>query len=155
HRVHAGVEHGHLLQPLDLGALLARRDPGDHVGAVLERLPGVKRAGRAGHALDHEPGIFSNQYAHFASSTAFLAPSAMSAAATRLRPLCSRIFLPRSTLVPSRRTTRGTLSPTSLTAAITPLAMVSHFMIPPKMLMKMLFTLGSRVMILKAAVTFS
>jgi hypothetical protein len=34
-------------------------------------------------------------------------------------------------------------------------AMTSHFMMPPKMLTKMPFTLGSLVMILKAAVTFS
>ena len=45
-------------------------------------------------------------------------------------------------------------SPTSFTAVITPLAMVSHFMMPPKMLMKMPRTAGSAVMILNAAVTF-
>ena len=79
----------------------------------------------------------------------------MSAAAYRLRPLSPRIFLPSSTLVPSSLTTSGTFSPTSFTAAMTPLAMVSHFMMPPKMLTKIPFTAGSLVMILKAAVTFS
>ena len=44
--------------------------------------------------------------------------------------------------------------PDFLTAAMTPLAMVSHFMMPPKMLMKMPRTDGSEVMILNAAVTF-
>jgi len=34
-------------------------------------------------------------------------------------------------------------------------AMMSHFMMPPKMLIRMPFTLGSAVMILNAAVTFS
>jgi hypothetical protein len=73
-----------------------------------------------------------------------------------LRPLSASIFLPSSTLVPSRRTTSGTLRPTSLTAAITPLAMTSHFMMPPKMLTKIaLHGFGVAGMILKAAVTFS
>ena len=63
--------------------------------------------------------------------------------------------LPSSALVPSRRTTRGTFSPTSFTAAITPSAIVSQRMMPPKMLTRMPWTFGSAVMILKAAVTFS
>ena len=42
----------------------------------------------------------------------------MSAAATMFSLLSARIFLPSSTLVPSRRTTSGTLSPTSFTAAL-------------------------------------
>ena len=63
--------------------------------------------------------------------------------------------LPSATLVPSSRTTSGTLRPTSFTAAMTPSAMMSHFMMPPKMLTRMPFTAGSAVMILKAAVTFS
>ena len=65
------------------------------------------------------------------------------------------IFLPASTLVPSSRTTSGTFRPTSFTAATTPSAMMSHFMMPPKMLTRMPFTFGSAVMILNAAVTLS
>ena len=65
------------------------------------------------------------------------------------------ISLPFSTLVPSRRTTSGTWSPTSLTAATTPSAMMSQRMMPPKMFTRMPFTFGSEVMILKASVTFS
>ena len=65
------------------------------------------------------------------------------------------IFLPRSTLVPSSRTTSGTFRPTSFTAATTPSAITSHFMMPPKMLTRMPFTFGSEVMILNAAATFS
>ena len=79
----------------------------------------------------------------------------MSLAVVTARPDSASIFLPSSTLVPSRRTTSGTFRPTCLTAAMTPSAMVSHFMMPPKMLTKMPFTFGSEVMILNAAVTFS
>src|SRR4029453_8301935 len=103
-------------------------------------LAGVEGTGRAGHALDDEARVLAHEDAHRlppASSTIFLAPSAMSLAVWRLSPLSDRIFLPSSTLVPSSRTTSGTLSPTSLTAAMTPLAIVSHFMMPPKMLTKM------------------
>ena len=39
----------------------------------------------------------------------------------------------RQTLVPSRRTTSGTLRPTCFAAATTPLAMTSHLAMPPKM----------------------
>ena len=49
---------------------------------------------------------------------------------------------------------RPPVSPTSLTAAMTPSAMMSHFMMPPKILTRIPFTLGSAVMILKAAATF-
>src|SRR5450432_488437 len=71
------------------------------------------------------------------------------------RPLSPRILRPSSTLVPSRRTTRGTWRPSSLAAAMTPSAMTSHFMMPPKMLTKIAFTLGLRKIILKALVTCS
>ena len=79
----------------------------------------------------------------------------MSVALTTLRPDSSMIRLPSSAFVPSSRTTSGTSRPTCLTAATTPFAIVSPFMMPPKMLTKIPLTLGSRVMILKAAVTFS
>ncbi len=63
--------------------------------------------------------------------------------------------LPSATLVPSRRTTSGTDRFTSLAAATMPSAMMSHFMMPPKILTRMPFTAGSARMILNAAVTFS
>jgi hypothetical protein len=66
----------------------------------------------------------------------------MSLAGSMASPLSFRIFLPSSTLVPSRRTTSGTLSPRSRVAATTPWAMTSHFMMPPKMFTKMPFTCG-------------
>jgi len=70
-------------------------------------------------------------------------------------PESARIFLPSSTLVPSRRTTSGTFRPTTFAASTTPVAMTSHFMMPPKMLTRIPFTFGSAVMILNAAATFS
>ena len=45
--------------------------------------------------------------------------------------------------------------PTSRAAATTPVAMVSHFMMPPKMLTRIAFRCGLRSMILNASVTFS
>src|SRR6478609_3397014 len=57
--------------------------------------------------------------------------------------------------VTSRRTTSGTLMAISRAAATTPSAMMSQRMMPPKMLTRMPFTLGSDRMILKAAATFS
>ena len=71
------------------------------------------------------------------------------------RPDSARIFLPSSTLVPSRRTTSGTLSETWRAAWTTPLAIVSHFMMPPKMFTRIAFSPGFFSMILKASVTFS
>jgi hypothetical protein len=71
------------------------------------------------------------------------------------RPLSASSRLPSSTLVPSRRTTSGTLRPSFFVALITPCAMTSHFMMPPKMLTKMPFTAGVRRMILNALVTAS
>jgi len=53
------------------------------------------------------------------------------------RPLSASIFLPRSSLVPFMRTTSGTFRLTALHAVMTPSAMVSHFMMPPKMLTRM------------------
>ena len=63
--------------------------------------------------------------------------------------------MPCSTLVPSSRTTSGTVRSTSLAAATMPSAMMSQRMMPPKMLTRMPFTAGSERMILNAAVTFS
>src|SRR5262249_46816735 len=134
-----GVVHRHLLEAGDLAAALARRDAGDDARAVLDHLLGVERTRRAGHALDDELGVVSDEDAHLeppAALTTFCAPSAMSAAAMMLSPLSASIFLPSSTFVPSSRTTSGTLRPTSFVAAITPAAIVSHFMMPPKMLTK-------------------
>ena len=45
----------------------------------------------------------------------------------------------------------GILRPTSFVAAITPSAITSHFMMPPKMLTRIALTDGSEEMILNAA----
>ena len=75
------------------------------------------------------------------AATTFFAPSAIVARGLNREAALVRIFLPSSTFVPSRRTTSGTVRPSSLAAATTPFAMTSHFMMPPKMLTKMAFTL--------------
>jgi hypothetical protein len=58
------------------------------------------------------------------------------------RPLSASIFLPSSSFVPFMRTTKGTFRLVALQAVITPVAMVSHFMMPPKMLTKNGLDLG-------------
>src|SRR6185312_15270081 len=125
----ARVVHRDVLEPGDLAAALARRDTGDDARAVLDHLLRVKRAGRAGHALHDEARVVTAENAHEAPPVLGVieldlrsAPPAMSAAAMMLRPDSFSIFLPSSTFVPSRRTTSGTLRPTSLTAAMTPAA---------------------------------
>src|SRR5580693_5357658 len=142
-----------------LRAALARRGAADHLRAVVERLLGMERAVLAGEALANHAGLLVDQDGHqFASRTAltiFWAASSRSSAAITLRPDSVMIVLPSSTLVPSSRTTSGIFNPTSCTAAITPSAMTSQRMMPPKMLTRMPFTCGSAVMILNAAVTLS
>jgi len=53
------------------------------------------------------------------------------------------------------RTTSGTDSDTAFAAAITPSAITSQRMMPPKMLTRMAFTCGFFSISLKASVTFS
>src|SRR5579864_833209 len=132
---------GHLTgQHRSLGTPLP--DPPPHGG----REPREPVQASIGH---HPPQPF------FTALTIFCAASSRLSAGTTLRPESRMIFLPCSTLVPSSRTTSGTLRPTCFTAATTPSAMTSHFMMPPKILTSMPFTLGSAVMILNAAATFS
>src|SRR5438105_4803692 len=89
------------------------------------------------------------------AATTFLPASPMLSAEMIGSPESLRIFFPRSSLVPFMRTTSGTESFTSRAAATMPIAMVSHFMMPPKMLTRIAFTFLFDSMILKAAVTFS
>src|SRR5215469_6121285 len=140
-------------------AAFAGRHAADHLGAVGDRLLGMEGAVLAGKALADDLGVLADKDGHYAASftalTIFCAASSRSSAEVTLSLESAMIFLPRSTLVPSSRTTSGTLRPASLTAATTPSAMTSHFMMPPKMLTRMPFTCGSDVMILKAAATLS
>src|SRR5262245_1841395 len=128
------------------GAALARRHPAHHLRAVLLAAGGVERALLAGDPLHQDARIAVDEDAHGAlraSSTTFFAPSPMSLAITSARPDSASIFLPCSTLVPSARSTTGSLSPSFFTAAMMPSASRSTLNIPPKTLMKTAFTLGS------------
>src|ERR1700690_396550 len=124
---------------------LAGVAPSDDVGAVPAHLLGVEGPRRAGQPLHDQPGVLVRQDRHqallpvavAASATILRAPSAMSSADVRARPDSWSIFLPSPTFVPPRRTTSGTFNPPGLSAAIAPAAMVSHFMMPPKIFPKM------------------
>src|SRR5205807_8141942 len=116
-----GVEHRRAFVH---GAALAGGDTADGVGAVFAHLLGVERPRRAGEALNDQLRLLSNQDGHYllpaaARATTFCAPSAMSLALVTASPDWARIFLPSSTLVPSRRTTRRTFNPTCFPAATT------------------------------------
>src|SRR5215213_867621 len=155
-RLHHGVEHRQAEMRLPP---FARRRAADHFRAVVDRGLRMEGAVLAGETLADELSVSVDQDGHqaepFTAFTIFCAASSRSSAEVTLRFDCAMIFLPFSTLVPSSRTTSGTRRPTSFTAATTPSAMMSHFMMPPKIFTRMPFTLGSDVMILNAAVTFS
>src|SRR6185369_14232098 len=112
------------------------------VGVFLAHL-GVELTGLAGDALRHHAGILVDQDAHryfpFTAATTFSPACAMLSTEMIGRPESLRICLPRSSLVPRMRTTSGTPSFTSRAAATTPAAMVSHFMMPPKIFTRIAF----------------
>src|SRR5258708_5908450 len=158
---------------LEVLAALARRDA-RHVAilpvGIVAAHARVELAGLAGDALRDDLGVLVDEDGHgdwapayagvttlvpSAAATTFCAASPMSLAEMIGRPESARIFLPRSTLVPSRRTTSATLRPTCLAAATTPSAITSQRMMPPKMLTRIAASFGLRSMILKASVTFS
>src|SRR5215831_20430941 len=140
-------------------AAFAGRGAADHFRPIGDGLLRVESALVAREALADDLGVLVDEDGHyfcpFTALTIFSAASARLSAEVIARPDLASICLPNSTLVPSSRTTSGTLSETSLAAAIMPSAMMSHFMMPPKMLTRMPFTCGSETMILNAAVTFS
>src|SRR5476651_398076 len=113
-------------------AAFAGRRAAHHFCAVLDGLLGMECAVLAGEALADDLSVFVDEDAHYAASftalTIFCAASSRSSADVTFNFDSAMIFLPRSTLVPSRRTTSGTFKPTSLTAATTPSAITSHFM---------------------------
>src|SRR3990167_428066 len=65
----------------------------------------------------------------FAAFTTFSAASSIFSAVIIFKPDSNKIFLPSSTFVPCNLTTSGTFTPTSLAAAITPSAIISHLII--------------------------
>src|SRR6266566_2768352 len=141
-----------------LGAAFAGCDAPDNVCAVLDHLLGVKCTFAAGETLNEQARLFIDEDAHRgppARFTTFCAPSFMSLAMVKFKPLSRRICWPTSTLVPSIRTTTGTFKCKSLAAATTPVARTSQRRIPPKILMNTAFTAGSFIRIRKAFLTWS
>src|SRR5712664_3582262 len=141
-----------------LGAAFAGRHTANYVRAVLDHLLRVEGTFAAGEALDDQARLFVYQDAHPgppARATTFCAPSFMPSAMVKFRPLSRRICWPASTLVPSMRTTTGTLNFRSLAAATTPVARTSQRKMPPKILMKTALTSGSLMRMRKAFLTCS
>src|SRR6266849_2429787 len=156
YRLRDGVEQRHLL--LEKPSALPRHDAGHHLRAVLHHLPGMEGSSRAGNALHEHAGVAVHEDAHAApraAATAFSAASRRFSAGMIFRPDLRRISFPCSTLVPSSRTTSGTRKSSSFAAATTSSAITSLRMIPPKMLTRIAFTLGSARINLKATATFS
>src|SRR5580693_6113157 len=150
-----GVEHGALEM---LRAAFAGRHAADYVCAVVDHLLRVECSFTAGETLDDDACFFVYENAHRAPparATTFVAPSFMPSAMVKLSPESRRIFWPISTLVPSMRTTTGTLTWRSFAAATTPVARTSQRRMPPKMLMKTALTLESPMRMRNAFLTCS
>src|SRR5439155_17694784 len=124
-----GVEDG---DPLDVAPGLPGRDPGHDTRAVRAVPKGVERALVSRDALHDQlrAGIDEDAHAAFppvASSAARRAASSMVAADTiRSWFASARILLPSSALVPSSRTTIGTLPSTRCRAFTIPRATTSQ-----------------------------
>src|SRR5439155_16031545 len=103
-----------------------------------------------------DAGVLVDQNAHEcapAMATALVAASVRSLAAVMARPLPARISRAWGAFVPSRRTMTGILTPTSLTAAMMPSAIMSQRTMPPKILMRMALTLAFDRINLNASAT--
>src|SRR5262249_46464334 len=159
-RVGAGLPHGlrHGVEdrdPLVHRSALAGSDAGHDLRAVLAARQRVEAALAAGQPLHQEARVLVDPDAHRAASTAFRAPSVSPSAGLILRPDSLRMRWPSSTLVHSSLTPTGRDRPISRTAATTPLAMMSHRMMPPKMLMRIARTFLSDRMMRNAFLTCS
>src|SRR6185437_13147534 len=101
-----GVEHRQIEMA---GPAFARRGAADHLGAVVERRLRMEGAVFAGEALADDLGVLVDEDRHywapFTALTIFCAASSRSSPDVTLSLDSAMIFLPRSTLVPSRRTT--------------------------------------------------
>src|SRR5262249_30088132 len=149
------AEDGNALEVLACLFWIHARDVAVLAVGVLDARARVELAGLAGNALRHHTGVLVDQDAHFAAFTTFSAASAMLLAEMIGSFESARIFFPRSTLVPSRRTTSGTCRLTALEASTSACAITSQRMMPPKMLTRIAFRAGVLSMILNASVTFS
>src|SRR5205085_11910048 len=124
---------------------LAGRHTAHDLRSVVAALNRVERSLAAGDALHDDssvlvcpdghqrfpcaaadPSLRSGRSCRFAAATTFCAASYMPSAVISGSPELLRISLPRSTFVPSRRTTTGTGSPMSRDALTTPLAIRSQ-----------------------------
>src|SRR5580704_3064065 len=93
----------------------ARRDPAHHFGPIRDGLLRMERSLFAGKTLHQQARLLIHQYAHLpAAFTTFSAASRIPSAMVKFNPESINIFRPNSTLVPSMRTTMGTLTLSSL-----------------------------------------
>src|SRR4051794_24016349 len=148
-----GVEHR---PALDVLAALARRDARDHVGPVALVVHRVERALAAGDARDDQARVVADQDAHAcaaSSTTLRAAPSIVDSEWTLGRFASASSLRPSTSLVPSRRTTNGTVGLICSNAVISPWATSSQRVMPPKMLKSTALTLGSERMTSTALVT--
>src|SRR5690606_2645470 len=138
-------------------ATLAGGDTGDNLSAIVDHLLGMECAFAPGDALDGQACIFTYQDAHadspFAAATAFWAASARLVAVIKLAS--AKMRRPSSSLVPTKRTTNGTLFSRVSMAARTPRATSSQRVMPPKMLINTAWTRSSARMIRSAVATLS
>src|SRR5699024_671790 len=133
-------------------------NPTHHLSTVSNRLFRMQRTLRTSKTLANNLSVFIDQDTHAApptASTICFAASLKPDAAIIFSPLSARILLPSSALLPSKRTTTGTSTPTSFTAPKIPSAIKSQRTIPPKIFTKTPFTLSSERIILNASVTRS
>src|SRR2546426_10724243 len=144
HPVRDGVEHrDYTVEQL---ATLSRRYPCHDLRAVADHLTGVERAVPAGDPLHEQARVLVDEDAHaFACATARFTASSMSVRAEK--PALGRIPIASASFVPVSRMTSGTLIGNCCVAWTMPLATSSPRVMPPKMLKRMAFTLGSAVMI--------
>src|SRR5262249_4720870 len=126
-------------RPIEMGGpALARRHAGHDVGAIGDGIRSVKGRLLAGETLDQDLSGLVDENGHYAAS---LTRATMRAAASsKVRATVigrldfSRMARPSSTLVPSRRTTRGLANFSSRIAMTSPSAIALQRIMPPKML---------------------
>src|SRR5207237_9126284 len=156
HGFNNGVEDRHPI--VEFLTALAWRDTGDNLRAVLHHLARVKGAVSTGDSLNEKPRAFVDEYAHAAlspvsSATDFCTAASISVIADRT--CSSRIFTAISSLVPVSRMTSGTFNGLLAIAVTIRFETSSVRVIRAKILKRIVFTLGSLVMMLSAVSTLS